>query len=248
MTTALIVDDESPARNLMADLLRAHPRVEVIGMAASVAEAVRFVRTRPPDLIFLDVDMPGGHGFDLIPALEKKTHLVFVTAHERFALDAFGVGATDYLVKPVAPARLAVTLERVAQFPPQAGEAPDLAAAPGPATPTTASIPLGGVTGRLDVIAPTKILWIEAEQNYSRLHLDQESKRILGNKTLSAWEESLAGNGFERITRSILIQTGKIKHLTWKGRDETFVRFHGSEKVLALGRAGAIRLKALLNC
>ena len=140
MTTALIVDDESPARNLMADLLRAHPRVEVIGMAASVAEAVRFVRTRPPDLIFLDVDMPGGHGFDLIPALEKKTHLVFVTAHERFALDAFGVGATDYLVKPVAPARLAVTLERVAQFPPQAGEAPDLAAAPGPATPTTASI------------------------------------------------------------------------------------------------------------
>ena len=78
MITALIVDDESPARNLMADLLRAHPMVEVIGMAANVAEAVRFVRTRPPDLIFLDIDMPGGRGFDLIPASEKKPHLVFV--------------------------------------------------------------------------------------------------------------------------------------------------------------------------
>jgi two-component system LytT family response regulator len=247
MTTALIVDDESPARNLMAHLLRAHPMVDVIGMAANVAEAVRFVRTRQPDLIFLDVDMPGGRGFDLIPALEKKTHLVIVTAHERFALDAFGVGATDYLVKPVAPARLAATIERVAQFPPQAGDAPDFAAAPGPDAPTRARIPLGGATGRIDVIAPKKILWIEAEQNYSRIHLDQEPKSIIGHKTLSAWEETLAGNGFERITRSLIIQTEKIKHFTWKGRDETFVHFRDSEKVLALGRAGAIRLKALLH-
>ena len=245
MTTALIVDDESPARNLMAQLLRAHPMVDVIGMAANVAEAVRFVRTRQPDLIFLDVEMPDGRGFDLIPFLAKKTHLVFVTAHERFALDAFGVCATDYLVKPVAPARLAVTIERIVQFPPKAGQAPDLAEAP--AAPTRARIPLGGATGRIDVIAPKKILWIEAEQNYSRIHLDQEPKSIIGHKTLSAWEETLAGNGFERITRSLLIQTEKIKHFTWKGRDETFVHFKDSEKVLALGRAGAIRLKALLQ-
>ena len=78
MTTALIGDDESPARNLMADLRRAHPRVEVLGRAANVAAAVRLVRTRPPDLIFLNIAIPGGRGFDLIPASEKKPHLVFV--------------------------------------------------------------------------------------------------------------------------------------------------------------------------
>ena len=247
MKTALIVDDEAPARNLMADLLREHADVDIIGMVANVSEAKQFVSARRPDLVFLDVDMPGGSGFDLVPALDRQTHLVFVTAYERHALEAFSAGATDYLVKPVAPSRLAITLDRTRQFPPKTGVMPAATMAPKPAVNQAGSLSLAGAAGRMDLIETGKILWIEAEQNYSRIHRRDEPRSTIAHKTLCAWEESLAQKGFARVSRSVLIQTEKIKHLTWKGRDETFVHFNDSEKVLNLGRAGASRLKALLN-
>lgn len=247
MKTALIVDDEAPARNLMADLLREHDDVDVIGMVSNLSDAKQFVSERRPDLVFLDVDLPGGSGFDLVSSLDRQTHLVFVTAYERHALDAFSAGATDYLVKPVAPSRLAITMDRTRQFSPKTGDRSPATTATNPGANQAGSLPLASAAGRMDLIESAKILWIEAEQNYSRIHRSDEPKSTIAHKTLAAWEESLAQKGFKRVSRSILIQTEKIKHLTWKGRDETFVHFLGTDKTLVLGRAGATRLKSLLK-
>ena len=110
---ALIVDDERLARFRMRNLLQAYSDVEVIGEAKYVYQAAKIVENLSPDLIFLDVQMPGGNGLDLFELCEVKADVVLVTAHNQHAIRAFEKGAVDYLLKPVAPARLAVTMRRL---------------------------------------------------------------------------------------------------------------------------------------
>ena len=103
----LIVDDEPLARELLASMLAAHPEVEVIGMAGSVAEARAFLERETPDVLFLDIEMPGARGLDLRGDLLPGTSTIFVTAFADYALEAFDFGARGYLLKPVDPSRLA---------------------------------------------------------------------------------------------------------------------------------------------
>jgi two-component system, LytTR family, response regulator len=112
----LLVDDERPARVVMRDLLAAYPDFQIVAEAADFAEAVQDVRLHRPDVLFLDIKIPGGNGFQLLDALAPELPLVvFVTACEHHALRAFQANALDYLVKPVEPARLAVTVRRLRQ-------------------------------------------------------------------------------------------------------------------------------------
>jgi len=109
----IIVDDEPPARREMRRLLAEFPWIEIVGEAGSVAEAETLVEELHPELIFLDIQMPGGSGFDLLSRLEHVPQVVFTTAHDEHAVRAFEVNALDYLLKPIDPRRLASTLERV---------------------------------------------------------------------------------------------------------------------------------------
>ncbi len=113
MIRALIVDDERMARQELRRLLRAHPEVEVVGEAASASEADELVTRLQPDLVFLDIQMPGLSGIEFAADLEGRTRVIFCTAFDSFAIDAFALNALDYLVKPIAPERLARSLQRV---------------------------------------------------------------------------------------------------------------------------------------
>jgi two-component system, LytTR family, response regulator len=109
---ALIVDDERLARSELRRLLRAHPAVEVVGEASNVAEARLQIDALAPALLFLDIEMPGGSGFDVLAELESVPHVIFTTAYDEHAVRAFEVNALDYLLKPIEPARLATAIER----------------------------------------------------------------------------------------------------------------------------------------
>jgi len=109
----VIVDDEPPARREMRRLLVEFPGIEIVGEASSVAEAEALIEEMQPELIFLDIQMPGGSGFDLLSRLEHVPQVVFTTAHDEHAVHAFEVNALDYLLKPIDPQRLASTLDRV---------------------------------------------------------------------------------------------------------------------------------------
>lgn len=247
MPTALIVDDEPLARTLMVEQLRAHPEIEVIGGVGNVVAATTFVRHTPPDLVFLDLDMPGRFGLELIAELAATTRVIIVTASEEHALAAFAAGATDYLVKPVDPARLEATLDRIALFAPRDTAEAAPAAHPEIDDPKLASIPHLGTAGHIEMIPPANILWIESEQNYTQVHSRQPDNKSLFRQTLTAWEDSLPDGHFQRISRSMIIRLAHIKALSWSGRDDTQVTFKGSQKALPLGRAAALRLKALLK-
>jgi DNA-binding NarL/FixJ family response regulator len=111
----LIVDDEQPARSGMRDMLLQHDSVQVVGEASSVESALRIMEQRSPDLVFLDVQLRGETGFDFIERAPRPLpEIIFVTAYESFAVDAFRVNAVDYLLKPVEPSHLAEALSRVA--------------------------------------------------------------------------------------------------------------------------------------
>jgi two-component system LytT family response regulator len=110
---ALIVDDEALARRELRRLLADHPWVEIIGEAANVQEAASKAESLSPELLFLDIQMPGGTGFDLLARLDRVPHVIFTTAHDQHAVRAFEVNALDYLLKPIEPERLAAALGRV---------------------------------------------------------------------------------------------------------------------------------------
>jgi DNA-binding response OmpR family regulator len=113
MISALLVDDEPRANEMMRRLLAAHAEIEIVGVAENAAEARHFLEATPPDVVFLDIDMPGDSGLDLLVSVPDATQVVFVTASDKHAVRAFAAAALDYLVKPVDPERLADTVARV---------------------------------------------------------------------------------------------------------------------------------------
>src|SRR3954469_19819356 len=112
---AIIIDDERLARTELKKLLQDFSDIHVIDEAANVDEGVEKIETQNPDLIFLDIQMPGKTGFDLLAELEKAPHVIFTTAYDEYALKAFEVNALDYLLKPVEPKRLADALHKLQQ-------------------------------------------------------------------------------------------------------------------------------------
>ena len=109
---AMIIDDERLARNELKKLLEQHPEIEIIDEASNVDEGVEKIDLAHPELIFLDIQMPGKTGFDLLAELEKSPKVIFTTAYDEFALKAFEVNALDYLLKPLNPKRLAEAVTR----------------------------------------------------------------------------------------------------------------------------------------
>src|SRR4051812_29748172 len=114
MTRCLIVDDELSARDGLRWLLSAHPAYVIVGEAATFDEALAQLARQDYDLVFLDIQLVGGNGFDLVPHVRRGARIVFVTAFDRHALRAFEVNAVDYLLKPVSPERFAASLARLA--------------------------------------------------------------------------------------------------------------------------------------
>jgi DNA-binding LytR/AlgR family response regulator len=160
MIRALVVDDEEPARGELRYLLSAHPEVDVVGEAASAGEALALAEKVRYDVVFLDVELPGMTGLEVARlVLERSEHpeVVFVTAHQRYAVDAFAVEAFDYLVKPVEPERLARVVERLSQA--RKRQRPEVE--------KIAVVSAGGAQTLLDYDA---VYWIEADGDYSRVH------------------------------------------------------------------------------
>ena len=209
MTTqlrVLAVDDEAPALDELTYLLGRHPDVrDVIGVDDATA-ALRAIKDRDLDAVFLDINMPGLSGLELAGVLSQFSNppaLVFVTAHEDKAVAAFEVGALDYLLKPIREERLDEALRRVL-----ASRTAD--AAPPAEVPGDAVIPveLGGVTRlvRCDTIG-----WIEADGDYARLHTSSGSHLV--RIPLNTLEERWRSRGFQRVHRSYLVALGMVTGL-----------------------------------
>ena len=117
---ALLVDDEPLARRELRRLLAAHPSIQIVGEAGDIDEAHERIESLAPEVVFLDIQMPGGGGFDLLAQLDWVPRIIFTTAYDRYAVKAFDVNALDYLLKPIEPERLAAALDKLEATPPAA--------------------------------------------------------------------------------------------------------------------------------
>ncbi|MEO8028694.1 MAG: LytTR family DNA-binding domain-containing protein, partial [Bryobacteraceae bacterium] len=184
--TALLIDDERPARSQLRSLLGAHPEVEVAAEADSADAAHAAVQRVRPDVVFLDIQMPRRSGFDFLAETTAKFAVIFVTAHDEFAVRAFEVNALDYLLKPVEPRRLKQAIERIGR--PREGERL------GPADRI--------FTGSR-FVPVSSLMAVVASGAYSELWL-KDGSRVLLTKPMKDWERRLP-EAFKRVHRSTIV-------------------------------------------
>ncbi|MDO7868461.1 LytR/AlgR family response regulator transcription factor [Nocardioides jiangxiensis] len=197
----LVVDDEAPARDELAWLLERDPRIGTVRSAGSAAEALRVLQEGSVDAVFLDIHMPGLSGLDLAQVLsnfKEPPPVVFVTAHDEHAVDAFDLRAVDYVLKPVREDRLAEAVRRLV-----AGQAP-------PAREADDQIPVerGGVTR---FIRRRDVRYVEAQGDYARLHTATDSHLV--RTPLTTLAEQWAPAGFVRIHRSLLVNLAHVREV-----------------------------------
>jgi two-component system, LytTR family, response regulator len=229
----LVVDDEAPARRKILRLLRDEAGVEVVGEADSGEPAIAAVAEHQPDLVFLDVQMPGMDGFAVVEAISASAgaagcvpRIVFITAHDHYALRAFEVHALDYLLKPVGEERFRAAMRRVRAQQAQSGDA---AAARLremlEQLQREKSFPdrlLIHENDRAFFLPVREIVWVESDRNYLLLHCGKKTHTLRG--TLDSIAETLDPKVFVRINRGNLVRLEAIRELLpW---------FHGEYKVV----------------
>ena len=204
----LIVDDEPLARDRLRGFLKAESDIELIGECGSGTEAIAAIRDTAPDLVFLDMQMPGCNGLQVLAELPeaRRPAIVFATAHEKFAVDAFDVSAVDYLLKPFDRDRFQQALRRVRD---QRLREREPAASPAPA-PKPDRITVKA-DGRLVFLKPEEIVRVEAADNYVMLHL--VNGRLMLRETMTAIEARLGPDGFVRINRSAIVAFDQIREI-----------------------------------
>jgi DNA-binding LytR/AlgR family response regulator len=210
----LAVDDEPPALDELAYLLRGDPRVARVHTAGDATEALRVLRDTDLDAVFLDIRMPGLDGMELARVLRRFARppvIVFVTAYDDRAADAFDLGVADYVRKPVQADRLAESLRRVATSRVVPTHPAGSASRPADEDPTI-PIELAGTTRLLPRSA---VRWVEAQGDYARLHTTEGSHLV--RVPLATLAERWADAGFVRIHRSYLVQLGRIQELRLTG-------------------------------
>ena len=225
---ALLVDDERLARLELRRLLAAHPEVEIAGEARSGEEALEQVAQLDPDLLFLDVQMPGMTGFELLERLEDVPPVIFTTAYDAYAIRAFEVNALDYLLKPVVPARLAAALARVR---------------PRAARPRLDQVFVRDGE-RCWIVRVADIYLLESEGNYTRVHFAGE--RPLIRRSLNALEEQLDPAIFFRAGRKEILNLKWIDRVDLSVSGGLLVTLRGG-RTIEMSRRQSARLKEVLS-
>jgi two-component system LytT family response regulator len=216
----LIVDDEPPARDLLREYLDAVDPIEIIGACGTGREAIDAINEQAPDLVFLDVQMPGLDGFDVLEQIETLPTIIFCTAYDEYALEAFDAGAVDYLLKPYSRARFQKAVERALDRHDRKDDAYadrlatllQKARASDDETPDRIYVRHGE---KIIPVAPEDIRWIEAAGDYAKLHTAE--KTYLSSAGLGALVDRLDPKQFARIHRSHVISFAAVDHLRSDG-------------------------------
>ncbi len=247
----LVVDDEEPARRILIEMLAEHEDLEIVAECANGYEAVKAISAHRPDLILLDIQMPKLSGFEVLELLDGETGpgardpaVIFATAHDQHALRAFEVHAVDYLLKPIAPERLAAALARAR-----------LRIASGDAASVRSLARLGRREGepadrllvreeeRIHVLPADKIDFVEAQDDAVVIHAGGAKHKK--TETLAEVEASLDPRRFVRIHRSFLLNLDRLARLELYAKDSRVAILANGQR-LPVSRAGYARLKELL--
>jgi len=241
---AVIVDDEDLARQVVRELLEAHPEIEVVAECGNGFEAVKAVTELKPDLLFLDIQMPKLDGFEVLELIGTDMAVIFATAYDQHALRAFEVHAVDYLLKPFGSERFEQALARARQR--IGGKLPptlDLKAAARTAGEFAERIVVRDGT-RVHIIPTAKLDYVEAQDDY--VALASGGKKHLKQQTISSLESSLDPARFLRIHRSYIVNLDRVTKIEPYGKD-THLSILNDGTRLPVSRSGYGRLRSVLD-
>ena len=245
MVTAVIIDDEKLAREIVRSYLKAFPQIEIVGECANGFEGVKVISELKPDLIFLDVQMPKLTGFEMLELLDDVPVIIFSTAYDQYAIKAFEKSAVDYLLKPYSQARFNEAVEKAlgklgAQ---QVHGVKDIRQAREEYSETLDRIVVR-VGHKIIIIPLDKIEYIEAQDDY--VAINSEGKKYLKQLTMKYLETSLPKDSFTRVHRSFIVKINQIDRLEAYSKD-AFVAILKSARTVPVSRSGYTLLKEVLH-
>lgn len=238
----VLIDDERLARKELAGLLEAHDDIEVIGEAQNADEAKALIEKENPDLIFLDIQMPGKTGFELLEELEGPPEVIFVTAYDDYAIRAFEVNALDYLLKPVQESRLEEAVQRVNERMEQKDEVEEESTNDSALTPDDRIFLKDG--NKCWFVTLKDIRLFESEGNYVRVYFGNSKPLIL--KSLNNLEKRLDEKDFFRINRKFIVNLKEVVHIEPWFNGGLQVKLKTGEQ-LEVSRRQSSRFKDLLS-
>lgn len=217
MLRVAILDFDAEARAALKDLLACHADIQIVAECADGDGAISAIRQLMPDIVFLDVNIPGPNGFQVLDAVHSycTPAVIFVTDNDRHAIQAFEAGALDYIIKPIREPRLQSALERarkraLAEPATLVQQIKELVSGNGHKNPLPDRMPLKS-GGRIVLVEVNQICWIESAGNYLRFHLQAESHLV--RDTLTAFEAKLDPEQFVRIHRSTIVNRQHVREL-----------------------------------
>lgn len=241
---AIIIDDERLARTELKKLLQDFPEVEVIDEAANAQEGIQKIETLRPDLIFLDIQMPGKTGFDMLSELERSPQVIFTTAYDEYALKAFEVNALDYLLKPVEPKRLADAIQKLSQQPVQPREQ-NIASENFNQSLLSEHDQVFVKDGeRCWFVKLTDIRLFESVGNYAKVFFGTNKPLIL--KSLNALEERLDEKMFFRANRKHIVNLRMIEKIEPYFNGGLLLELKGGEKI-EVSRRQTVKFKEMMS-
>jgi len=238
----LLIDDERLARNELKKLLQDFPEIEVIGEAANADEGIEKIESLNPDLIFLDIQMPGKTGFDMLAQLDSAPDVIFTTAYDEYALKAFEVNALDYLMKPIEPIRLADAIQKL-----QLAEEKEIAASLGGinrGTLTEADQVFVKDGERCWFVKLGEVRLFESVGNYAKVFFGNNKPLIL--KSLNALEERLDEKVFFRANRKHIVNLRMIEKIEPYFNGGLLLDLHAGEKI-EVSRRQAVKFKEMMS-
>jgi two-component system, LytTR family, response regulator len=237
---ALIVDDERLARKELIKLLEDHPMIEVVGEAVNAEEANQMIADLNPDLLFLDIQMPGKTGFQLLEELDVVPLVVFTTAYDEFALKAFEVNALDYLLKPIQPERLLETVSKLAEK-----ERAKTISVRGPEKKLGLQDQVFVKDGdRCWFVSLSNVRLFESDGNYIKVYFD--TNRPMIHKSLNALDEKLDERAFFRASRKHIVNLSWVEGIEPWFNGGLMVRLRGGDKV-EVSRRQAAKFKDMMS-
>ncbi|TCZ68577.1 LytR/AlgR family response regulator transcription factor [Flaviaesturariibacter aridisoli] len=243
--TALIIDDEPLARAFVRECLQAYPQVAIAGECDNGFEGAKAIQQLQPDLVFLDIQMPKINGFELLELLEQRPSVIFTTAYDEYALQAFEAHAVDYLLKPFSTERFAKAMEK---FLDNRGREQQQKAVTGllqqPADGAHADRIVVKTGGKIRIIPWTDIRYLEAADDYVKVHTADGVH--LKNKTLGYYEQALPASQFVRVHRSYLANVQEITRIEPYEKDSHLALLKSGARI-PVSRSGYTRLREVLG-
>ncbi len=235
--TSIIVDDEWLVRAELKAMLADFPQVQVLGEAANADQAIQLIEQYRPNVLFLDIQMPGASGFDLIEQIRTPIEIVFITAYDQYAIKAFEVNALDYLLKPIQKERLQKTIERLLE----GGHIPHFSHSRFAYDDMVYVV----ISGAVKFLQIRLIQCIIAQGNYTLIYYDGKKPELV-SKTLQDWQAILPEEHFIRIHRSAIVNVYYVEEVKRCKNYSQLVYVRNLEKPIIMSRRYASKLKKIL--